>query len=134
MAEQKAAMSTWRFKLSVTHLSTGMWEEPRVRLRLRLLPTVTVIASGSLLRGILISTLRTGPGVIFFPKILICYRGDEEDGVFSPLLNTWDVEDTITTNTAPYRLRSLHRGDADETGNGSGLECLIQVLTSSLQV
>lgn len=60
MAEQKAAMSTWRFKLSVTHLSTRMWEEPRVRVGLHLLPTVTVIASRSLLRGILISTFRTG--------------------------------------------------------------------------
>lgn len=52
-------MSTWRFKLLVTNLSTGMWEDPRVRLRVHLLPTVTVITSGSLLRGILMSALRT---------------------------------------------------------------------------
>lgn len=132
MAEQKAAMSTWWFKLSVTHLSTGMWEEPRVRLRLHFLPTVTVISNGSLLRGILISTLRTGPGVIFFAKILIGYRGDEEDGVFSPLLDTGDVKDTKTTSAAPHCLCSFYRGDADEAGYGAGLECLIQVLTSSL--
>lgn len=108
MAEKKTAMTTGRSELPLTHLTTGMGEEPGVRLRIHLLSTVAVIASGGLLWRILVPALRAGPGVIFFPKILISYRGDQKDGVFSPFLNTGDVKDAVTPHTAPHRLCSLH--------------------------
>ncbi len=52
-------MSTWRSEFALTHLATGMWEEPGVWHRLRLLPAVTVVSGGSLVRTVLIPALGT---------------------------------------------------------------------------
>ncbi len=59
MTQQQAVMSTWRSEITLTHLATGMWEEPGVGRRLRLLPAVTVVSGGSLLRTVLIPALGT---------------------------------------------------------------------------
>lgn len=134
MTEQQTPVSTAGFEGAVTHLSTGVWEEPGVRGRVLDLATVTHVPVGGVARGVLHPALRTWPGVFLLAKVLVSDGAEQEDAVGRPLLDAGNMEEREASGTTPYRLGPLDGGDADQTGDGSRLEGFTQVLTSLLEV
>lgn len=71
--------------------------------------------------------------MLLLPKVVVCDGGDQEGRVSGPLLDAGQVEEREAAAAAPHRLRPLDRGNADETGESSGLEQLAHILTGSDQ-
>lgn len=133
VTEQQTGVTAVRFEPLLTDGAAGVRHEPGVGGGVLHFPTVTQVPVGGCTRWILRSAFGAGPGQLLLSKVLVCDRRHQEDRVSSPFLHTGQVEEGETARTAPHRLCSLDRGDADEASQGSRLKQFIHKLACPLQ-